>query len=201
MEVKRDDGCYKVRVKNHIDKLLTKFGMEQAKTTKSPMDPGYLKAEEPSTPFGDQTKYRSLVGGLMYIACTARPDIAVGAAILGRKFSAPNEADWTAAKRVLRYLKATREYYLRLGGEPGEALVGHSEADWAGDPGNRRSTSGFVFTFGGGAISWASRQQLCVTKQIALEYCPTNRLVADLFTKPLGPLKLGQFCGTLGLLA
>ena len=274
MEVKHDDGCYKVRVKNQIDKLLYKFGMEQAKTAKSPMDPGYLKAEEPSTTFEDQTKYRSLVGGLMYIACTARPDIAVSAAILGRKFSAPNETDWTAAKRVLRYLKATREYYLRLGSEPEQALVGHSDADWAGDPENRRSTSGFVFTFGGGAISWASRQQscvtlssmeaeyvalseacqeaiwlrqllrdfgeqqqtptlmkednqgclafvkterasrrskhidtrqkfvqeLCVTKQISLEYCPTDQMVADLFTKPLGPLKLGQFCGMLGLL-
>ena len=84
------------------------------------------------------------------------------AAILGRKFSAPSESDWTAAKRVIRYLKGTRDWKLNLGGNS-EELVAFSDSDWAGDTGTRKSTTGFVLFYSGGAVSWASRRQDCVT--------------------------------------
>lgn len=127
------------------------------------MDSGFLKVDNKCEKFEDVTKYRSLVGGLLYLAVIARPDIAVSTAILGRCFSAPSEADWTAAKRVLRYLKGTKELFLRLGGNCDEGLIGYSDADWAGDPASRRSTSGSAFFYRGGLISWASRRQQCVT--------------------------------------
>ncbi|KXJ62459.1 hypothetical protein RP20_CCG008519 [Aedes albopictus] len=163
IEVQREGGVYSIRLQKYIEKLIENFGMEQAKMAKSPMDPGFLKLVESGEALEDATKYRSLVGGLLYLAVNARPDIAASTAILGPKFSAPGEADWTAAKRILRYLKATSEYSLRLGGEPNQALTGYSDSDWAGDVGSRKSTSGAVFLFGGGVISWASRRQASVT--------------------------------------
>lgn len=237
------------------------------------MDSGFLKKEDKGAVFEDATKYRCLVGGLLYLSVVARPDIAASTAILGRSFSAPSEADWTAAKRVLRYLKATSDCYLRLGGAVDEGLVGYSDADWAGDPASRRSTSGSVFYYRGGLISWASRRQQCVTLSsmeaeyvalseacqetmwlrqlladfgepsgeptllkednqgclsfvkterssrrskhistkekfiqelctkgdIVLEYCPTDIMIADIMTKPLGPEKHGRFFEMLGL--
>ncbi|XP_055522372.1 uncharacterized protein LOC129716564 [Wyeomyia smithii] len=126
------------------------------------MEPGFLKNEESSAGFKDPTKYRSLVGGLLYLACNTRPDVAACTAILGRKFSDPTEADWTAAKRVLRYLKKTVNYSLRLGGDLRQPLVGYSDSDWAGDVNSRKSTSGFVFFHGGALISWASRLQTSI---------------------------------------
>ncbi|XP_062704203.1 uncharacterized protein LOC134286584 [Aedes albopictus] len=98
----------------------------------------------------------------MYIAVCARPAIMNSAAILGRKFSAPSESDWTAAKRVIRYLKGTRDWKLNLGGNS-EELVAFSDSDWAGDTGTRKSTTSFVLFYSGGAVSWASRRQDCVT--------------------------------------
>lgn len=134
LEVRREDGAYFVRLKQYIEKLLDKHGMDQAKTAKSPMDSGYLKSQETSKLLEDSTVYRSLVGGLLYLSVIARPDIAAAMAILGREFAAPSEADWTAAKRVLRYLKATKDSYLQLGGNSNQPLIGYSDSDWAGDP-------------------------------------------------------------------
>ncbi|XP_038106651.1 secreted RxLR effector protein 161-like [Culex quinquefasciatus] len=159
VEVKRESDVYKLSLKNYTNKLLKDFGMEQCKAAKTPMDPAYLKVEEAGEEFTDSTKYRSLVGGLLYLAVVARPDIAAAAAILGRRFSAPRECDWTAAKRVLRYLQGTQDYRLQLGGDKNQDLVGFSDADWAGDAESRRSTSGMLFQYGGGSITWASRRQ------------------------------------------
>ncbi|XP_055527530.1 uncharacterized protein LOC129720120 [Wyeomyia smithii] len=163
LEVKRENGVLPIRLKQYIDKLVAVNGMHDAKTAKSPMNSGYLNEVDNSELLKDNTKYRSLVGGLLYLSVIARSDIAASTVILGRRVAAPSEANWTAVKRVLRYLKLTREYYLRLGGASEEPLVGYSDADWAGDPESRRSTSGAVFFYAGGTISWASRRQSCVT--------------------------------------
>ncbi|KXJ79475.1 hypothetical protein RP20_CCG000827 [Aedes albopictus] len=105
-------------------------------------------------------EFQSLVGALLYIAVNTRPDIAISASILGRKVSRPTEADWTEAKRTLRYLKSTATLSLRLGSSgPLEAYV---DADWAGDKADRKSNTGFVFSLGG-SVSWAARKQPCVT--------------------------------------
>ena len=68
----------------------------------------------------------------------------------------------TAAKRVLRYLKQTRDLNLTYVKDSPEAIIGYSDADWAGDVQDRRSTSGNVFLLGGGAITLSSRKQSSV---------------------------------------
>ncbi|XP_062714193.1 uncharacterized protein LOC134290970 [Aedes albopictus] len=163
VEVLCHGGVFKLSLGNYIDRLLKSHGMEEAKSAKSPMNLGYHKQAESEKTFDDPTSYRSLVGALLYLAVVTRPDIAASAAILGRRFSAPTEVDWMAAKRVLRFLKKTKGCYMQLGGIADQSLVGFSDANWAGDAESRRSTSGMVFQFGGGTNSWASRRQSSVT--------------------------------------
>ncbi|XP_062550086.1 uncharacterized protein LOC134214792 [Armigeres subalbatus] len=162
------------------------------------MDVGYIKDESESRPLGDSTKFRSAVGGLLYIAVCARPDIAASTAILGRRFSSPTEADWTAVKRVVRYLKATKNWRLRLGNENQDGLLAFSDSDWAGDKSTRKSTTGYVIYLNGAAVSWASRRQDCVTlstteaEYVALtETCQEivwlRRLLEDLGETPTQP--------------
>lgn len=110
-------------------------------------------------PNNDQ--YASLVGSLLYVAVNTRPDIAAPVAILGRSVSAPSQADWTEAKRVLRYLKSTMDHKLTLKAED-SGLEVYVDADWASDAASRKSNSGYVFLFGGGSIYWGSRKQTCV---------------------------------------
>ncbi|XP_065094485.1 uncharacterized protein LOC135715006 [Ochlerotatus camptorhynchus] len=97
IEVLRGEDCYRIRLKNYIEELISKNGMHESKTTRSPMDHGFLKDGNNSAVFEDATKYRCLVGGLLYLSVVARPDIAASTSVLGRSFSAPSEADWTAA--------------------------------------------------------------------------------------------------------
>ena len=69
-------------------------------------------------------------------------------------------------KRVFRYLRGTSDYGLCYQGRPGLEIMldirGFVDADWAGDLDQRRSTSGYVFSLFGGAISWMSKIQYVV---------------------------------------
>jgi hypothetical protein len=62
-------------------------------------------------------------------------------------------------KRVFRYLKASSGKCLRFERQGKVEVLGYCDADWAGDVDTRRSTSGYVFMLGGGAISWSSKRQ------------------------------------------
>lgn len=82
----------------------SRFGLQDAKSSKSPIDTGFVTTKDSSVPFHDTTTYRSLVRALLYVAVCARPDDALSVSILGRKVCSPTEADC----RVLRYHKCTK---------------------------------------------------------------------------------------------
>lgn len=118
--------------------------MSDCKPVKTPVDPGnhLVKATEDEEPV-DCELYQSLVGSLMYLATCTRPDIAFAVGAVARFTSRPNQSHWVAAKRVLRYLKGTVSHGIIFrGSEPG-SCVGYSDADWAGDREDRKSTSGY----------------------------------------------------------
>ena len=106
--------------------------------------------------------YRAIVGCLLYIAKQTRPDILATVSKLSRYLENPGKVHWMAAKRVLRYLKGTRELGLTFRRDAdGLQLLGACDADWASDVDNRRSTTGFAFRIQkeGAAISWNSKKQ------------------------------------------
>ena len=95
-----------------------------------------------------------------------RPDIANAVATVAKYSASPNEAHLTAAKRVLRYLKGTKDHGLCYE-QVEDGLVGLVDANWAGDKDMRRLTSGNIFMFANGAISWLSKQQPTVSLSTA----------------------------------
>ncbi|XP_055632911.1 uncharacterized protein LOC129773335 [Toxorhynchites rutilus septentrionalis] len=125
------DGRCLLSQQCYIEKLASRFGLEKAKPSSIPMEPGYLQAkEENKLPNNDS--FSSLVGGLLYIAVNTRPDVAISVSLLGRKVSSPDAADWAEAKRTMRYLLATKNFQLNLGDAKG-GLKAYADADWAGD--------------------------------------------------------------------
>ena len=80
---------------------------------------------------------------------------------VSRYSQSPGQEHWKALKRILAYLRKTLNYGLLFGGGDDE-LYDYCDADYAGDLGNRRSTSGAVFTLHNGPVSWFSRRQSCV---------------------------------------
>ena len=138
--------------------------MSDSKPVGTPADPGshLLKATEDEEAL-EQKQYQSLVGSLMYLSVCTRPDLAYAVSTLARFSNKPNRSHWTAAKRVLRYLRGTANYGIVFTkSESGECL-GYSDADWAGDQEDRRSTSGYLFQMAGGPVSWKSQKQESVT--------------------------------------
>ena len=75
----------------------------------------------------------------------------------------PTEIHLLAAKRILRYLQGTRDFGLFYKKGEKSDLFGFTDSDYAGDQDDRRSTSGYVFMLGTGAVSWSSKKQPIVT--------------------------------------
>ena len=181
----------------YTQKLLTKTGMSDCKPVKTPVDPGQrlVKASEAERAL-DQPLYQSVVGSLMYLAMCTRPDIAYAVGMLGRFSSKPNRSHWTAVKWVLRYLKGTNDLGILYKGDSG--MQGYSDADWAGDTDDRKSTSGYMFLIAGGPVSWKSKKQSTVALSTAeAEYVALStatqecmwmqKLLSELGNPPDGP--------------
>jgi len=113
------------------------------------------EAEMKSIPF------REAVGSLMHVMVMTRPDIAFAVGQVAQFAQNPGQQHWRAVKRILAYLRKTYDFGLHFGGDL-RPLIGFCDSDYAGDLQTRRSTSGFVFLYLGGPVSWASRRQACV---------------------------------------
>ncbi|KAK9092583.1 hypothetical protein Syun_027494 [Stephania yunnanensis] len=94
----------------------------------------------------------------MYAMTCFRPDIALAVGKLNGVTINPSELHWFAIRRVLKYLKKIITYGLCYSGYP-SVLEGFSDASWIVKDQNHASTSGWIFTLAGGAISWASKKQ------------------------------------------
>ena len=109
----------------------------------------------------DATKYRSIVGALQYLSLT-RPDISFSVNKVCQYMSAPTTAHWSAVKQILRYLRQTIHLGLRFTKSGPMFLSAFSDADWAGNMDDRRSTGGYAIFFGGNLIAWSARKQATV---------------------------------------
>ena len=103
----------------------------------------------------DKVPYASTVGILMYAMIATHPDIAFAVGVVSRYMSNPGKQHWEAVKGIMRYLKATKSMCICYGSQV-LSVKGYTDSDYAGDLDNRRSTSGYVFTLAGGAVSWQS---------------------------------------------
>jgi hypothetical protein len=107
--------------------------------------------------------YAQAVGNLMYAMTNIRPDICYAVGLVSRYQSNPGKAHWQEVKRIFKYLQMTRSMKLCFGLDELE-IKGFTDADFAGDTDDRKSTSRYVFLFGGTAVSWLSKRQGCVAK-------------------------------------
>nr|GEV21286.1 hypothetical protein [Tanacetum cinerariifolium] len=81
---------------------------------------------------------------------------------LSRFTSNPSRRHWHTITRVFKYLKVTMNYDLSYVGYP-SILKAYSDASWINHVENSSFTSGWEFLLRGGAISWASNKQTCIT--------------------------------------
>jgi len=98
----------------------------------------------------NQQTYQAVLESLLYLSTKTRPDIAFAVSCAARFFANPSKDHWTAVKRILHYLNGSQQLGLLYRADASNNIVGYSDADWAGDVGDRKSISGFVFLLKGG---------------------------------------------------
>ncbi|KAL0442104.1 UNVERIFIED_CONTAM: Retrovirus-related Pol polyprotein from transposon TNT 1-94 [Sesamum radiatum] len=108
-------------------------------------------------------RYASAIGSLMYAQVCTRPDIAFAGGMLGRYQSNPGLDHWRAAKKVMRYLRGTKDYMLMYRRTENLEVVGYSDSDFASCVDSRKSTSGYIFMIASGAVSWRRAKQTLIT--------------------------------------
>ena len=169
LKIERDRKArtLKISAPKHVEALLAKYGLQQAKGKDVPISPGAdvgrRRPEEP--PLAHHSLYMEAVGSLLYIAGTCRPDISLAVSLLAKAMADPAERHWGLLKGVLRYLAGTRVHGIIYG--LGEGVHGYTDADYAGCTDTRRSRSGYVFLAAGGAVSWLSKGQPVVALSTA----------------------------------
>ena len=168
MEIFRDRAAKSLKLgqKLYAAEVVARFGLSDAKSAAVPMSASIKLSRDSDEPLDVSVfPYRELIGSLMYLAVCTRPDISQAVGALARYMSAPHKQHWDAARALLRYVRGTTGFCICFGGDLG--LQGYCDADYAGDIDTRRSTTGFVFTLNGGAISWSSRLQPTVAVSTA----------------------------------
>jgi hypothetical protein len=141
----------------YIDETLRRFNMELCAELSMPHQSQLYLTSSASNPDSGPFPYSELVGSLNDIATRTRPDISYIVNNLCRFIFKPAKGHWEAAKRVLHYLKGTKTKGILF--STANDLVGYSDSNFAGDPEQRRSTSGVDFTKSGGLITWKNQIQ------------------------------------------
>ena len=131
--------------------------------------------------------YQSLTGALLYLALSTRPDIAHAVNVLSRFLSNPGQVHIQAAKRALRYLSGLPHAglgYKNQGDKTSQeeiTITAYSDADWAGDLDDRKSTTGYIILINGNIINWNSKKQATVALSTAeAEYMAISATVQEL---------------------
>ena len=147
----------------YVRDVLDRFGMTESNAVKTPMDSN-VKLVKPDKDVASKTTempYRELIGALMYLAVSTRPDIAFAVSSLSQFNDCCNETHWTAAKRVLRYLKGTMSMGI-LFKPTTDPLKCFVDSDWASCLNDRRSYTGFTTILSSGPVSWEAKKQRTV---------------------------------------
>ena len=144
------DGLYITQAK-YASELLSQVGLTDSKTINTPVKLNAHLTPSRGKPLSNPSIYKCLVGSLVYLTVT-HPNISYAVHQMSQYLSAPRSTHYAAILRILRYLKGTFFYGLFYSAQSPLVLRAFLDADWAGDPTNRRSTTGYCFLLGSSLI-------------------------------------------------
>ncbi|CCH47072.1 Copia protein [Wickerhamomyces ciferrii] len=155
-----EDFSISLKLTDYINTIAQELGFEDVKGVSIPLSVGTNLSgpDVENSPEIDSTEFRSIVGKLLYASNSGRFDITYAVGVLSRNLQNPRKIHLQAAKKVVKYLISTKD--LAINYSPGcSELVGYSDADYANCLKSRRSTTGFMFKFANGPITWRSKLQ------------------------------------------
>lgn len=149
---------YKLTQTSYTTSLLEHFGYSNCKSSPTPMATTPSSQTKPSSL--QDFKLNEIVGSLLWLSKTTRPDIAYATALLSQNVQTPTPSAYSMASRILRYLKGTITHGIHITSRS-SLLELYADADWASDP-SRKSHTGVIAFFGKAPIAWISKKQTSV---------------------------------------
>jgi len=181
MQVKQTFEWIFISQAKYAKDLVKRFGLDGKSHAHTPMSTSVKICVDLTGKQADPTLYISIIGNLLYLTAS-RLDIAFSAGVCARFQAHPKESHLTAVKRIIRYVNATVHYGIYFSRETNLVLARYSDADWAGNADDRKSTSGRCFYVGTNLVAWMSRKQASISlstaeaKYIAAGSCCTQLL-------------------------
>ncbi|GJW06864.1 hypothetical protein Tco_1569287 [Tanacetum coccineum] len=147
-----------IKQSKYIKEMLTKFGLEDSKPTKTPMLTEIKLTKDDEADSMDSSKYRGMIGSLLYLTAS-RPDIMFSVCLCARFQENPKTTHLEVVKRIFRYIRGTTHLGLWYPKGTRIETIVYADSDHAGDYVDRKSTSG-VYTFMGCCLtSWFAKKQ------------------------------------------
>jgi hypothetical protein len=171
VKISRPDADTIVLTQPHlIQQILDDIGMKPNTKTKDKAAPSstILRRDLNGEPFDEKWEYRSIVGKLNFLEKSTRPEIAYAVHQCARFSSNPKKSHANAIKYLCRYLMGTKDKGLILRADPSKSFEVHVDCDFAGnwirddamsDPSTAKSRTGYVISYGGCPVLWASKLQ------------------------------------------
>ena len=158
---------------DYLQKVLSRFNMNEAKTATTPMENGQKMVPRNDDELQlDNNLYRQQVGALLYAAVCTRPDIAVAVNICSRYVESPCQRHYSALSRIMRFVRSKLDFGLRfVKDDKPVRITAFCDSDFAGDVADSKSTSGYFVFVNGCPVSWKTTKQKCVsTSTVEAEY-------------------------------
>ncbi len=137
---------------------LSKYGMMGCKPISIPLEQNVKLSANEGDLVEDTTMYRHIVGSLIYMTII-RPDLNYAVGVVSQFMQTPRKPHLDAVRRILRYIKHTLQCGIFYEAKSQLQVHGYTNADWVGNVSERKSTSGFMFSFGSGVVSWNNKKQ------------------------------------------
>uniref|UniRef100_A0A2N9EXN8 4-alpha-glucanotransferase n=1 Tax=Fagus sylvatica TaxID=28930 RepID=A0A2N9EXN8_FAGSY len=166
IEVARSKASISLSQRKYTLDILQDTGYLGSKPVATPMEPNLKLMPDEGDFVDDPDTYRRLVGKLIYLTIT-RPDISYAVSIVSQFMTNPRVPHMNAVIRILKYLKNApgRGLFYRSSGHL--RIEGYTDADWAGSPSDRKSTTGYCTFIGGNLVTWRSKKQSVVARSSA----------------------------------
>ncbi|CCK71152.1 LOW QUALITY PROTEIN: uncharacterized protein KNAG_0G00960 [Huiozyma naganishii CBS 8797] len=188
MSVAQTKGKITLSLCDYITKKVTELGLTNFHPTHTPLQKHVdYYGESPCS----MTAYQSLIGTLLFVANSGRPDVAHSVSFLSRFLKDSREVHYNAAKRIMAYLHTTKNQEITYHNNGKPYLEIFTDASYA-DCSNGQSTYGYMAKYGGGPVSWCSKRIPCVVVSTTEAFVAANESVKEI-------LWLDEILGILGI--
>ena len=177
LQIHQQDSSILLSQSKYAKNLVKKFGLEFDSSVRTPMSLNVKFTVDLLGKSVDSSLYRSMIGSLLYLTASnmigsllyltaSKPDISYNVGVCARYQANPKESHMTALKRIIKYVKTTAEFGVWYSKNTNDVLAGYSDADWAGNANDRKSTSGGYFYVNNNLVSWMSKKQNSISLSI-----------------------------------